>query len=358
MRFSINSLVRLLALLGLVSGSIAVAVARLEPPEWHWRLASAPHYGVINGFVLNAWPGDPGLLDSETGALARLKLPKGDRLEYGSCSPWSDESGESQVVGRWVQRAKGGMLETEETSLAFGIARYSLPSGRVLNRFKVETMPATHPCWFPDMSARLIYPGGDGSLYVVDFDRTDREGLGEDPVPQRVSWRCSQPGDKLIVRDPVWSADPRLGGRLIVSLQYREGGPGSDLNAGELWWLALSANGTQIVSAGPLSTGTGEKPDCERRYPNVARTPDGGLSLAFLDRPRGQPHWSLRIVPIESQADGSPTARLGEARTLTSDHLSALAPFSADGRWIHGIVADSQFGKLVRFPTGEVKAAE
>lgn len=355
MRFSLNVLVRLVALLALVSGTVAVTLSRLAPVPWHFRMATPPRYEVINGFALHYWPEAPKFLDTRTGQLREFRLPKGDRFEYAACSPWEDEQGECQVVGRWMREVSSASGPSDRLFEAFGLARYELPSGRVLNRIPVEVVPATHPCWFPDTTARLIFGAGDGQLYLLDFDQSDRDGVGENPVPQPIAWGCKPPGRKVMVRDPVWSADPRLGGRLIVSIQFRRDGADEDLTPGRLWWLTLTSDGKEIVAAGPLTDPElgPHRPDrVEERYPNLTKTPDGDLAIAYLTRVPRSPRWALRLAPVAAEATAEPpVVRSESARTVADDHVSALPPFSADGRWLYGLLPSEGANRVVRFST-------
>jgi hypothetical protein len=317
-------------------------------------MATPPHYGVINGFVLNPWPDGLRFLDAETGQMRRFNVPDGDRFEYGSCSPWQDDQGEYQVVGRWMQQ-QDGLAPNEHLYRSFGVARYAMPSGRILNRIALEHMPASHPCWFPDMTARVIYAGGDGRLYKLDFEATDRDGTGDNPAPHELVWRCPLPASQVAVRDPVWSGDPRLGGRLIASLQLWEGDGHADVVRGRLWWLALSPDGGSIVAAGPLTDprlGSEHSALTEERFPNLAKTPDGRLALAFLSRSAFRDRWQLHLAPVSIESPGGePVVNTETSWVVADEHLAALPPFSADGQWIYGIVSNGHGGELVRFAT-------
>jgi hypothetical protein len=355
MRFSLTGLVRLVGFLGVLTCAVAVALARFQPTPAHFRLATPPHYGVINGFVLHPAPGDLKFLDAETGRFCPVRLPEGDRLDYGSCSPWEDEDGEYQVVGRWSHREPG-------TGREFGLARYSLPSGRVLDYVPLNVMPAGHPCWFPGTAARVIFAGADGRLYHVRFEGSgSRAGggdlTGEEPRVEPVDWRCPAPGSRLLIRDPVWPTDPRLGGRLIVSLSYRLPGDDQQLSAGRLWWLKLSADGKAVVEAGPMTEPVRDSAwnHGEERFPNLAVTPDGRLTLAYLWHAGPEYRWDLRLAPIGlDPKTGAPRLRAGDARTVTTGHLGEVPPFSADGRHVFAIVfdgLDDERALLVRYPT-------
>ena len=360
MRHSLNALVRLAALLTLVSGTVAVAMARLAPTPAHFRMATPPHYGVINGFVMESELNTPRFLDAATGAVRKLVLPEGDRFEYGACSPWVDEQGESQVVGRWMREATASGTPHQRLYDSFGLARYALPSGRVLNRIALEVLPLSHPCWFPDMTARVIYAGGDGHLYLLDFTATDRADAGDDPTPRRVLWQCARPGAGLMIADPVWSGDPRLGRRLIVSLRYDGGAASGAMKPAQLWWVSLSPDGRAVVDAGAL-TGGGTSAEAgrpnEERFPNLAATPDGTLVLAHFARATVSNEWTLRLSPVDFDGTGgAPRVRPGSDRVIADGLVSVLTPFSADGRWLYGIPRHSPSDQVVRFPTTSAAA--
>jgi hypothetical protein len=251
-----------------------------------------------------------------------------------------------------MRLASGSNRPNQRNFEAFGLARYSLPSGRVLNRVVVEAVPSTHPCWFPDMTARVIYTGGNGRLYRLDFDEADRDG-GGDPAPQEVVWECKSPGPGLMLRDPVWSIDPRLGGRLIVSLQYRDDRDHANLTRNRLWWLRLTADGTAIVDAGPLTDPEQDhvrSREGEERYPNVSKSPDGRLQVAYLTRSGDDAHWTLRLAPLALDK-GRPVVRSSEARVVADRQAGELSPFSSDGQFIFSVTAEAHGGQLYRFPT-------
>jgi hypothetical protein len=350
MRFVLNGLVRATALLALASGAVAVTRARLAPTPAHFRLAAPPAFGVINGFLLQGGGCGPRFVDAETGALRAFRVPDGDRFEYGACSPWRDDQGECQVVGRWMRHRCAG--SNGYVYGACGLARYALPSGRVLSQVALDAVPTSHPCWFPDMSERVLYAAGDGRLYRVDFGAADQDG--EEPESRPVAWRCRPPAKKVMIRDPVWPTDPRFGGRLVVSLQLREGN-GPEVVPGRLWWLALSPDGGSIVAAGPLTDpglGAVGPSRWEERYPNLAKAPDGRLALAYLAREGGAVCWQLRLAPVTTDDRGGPPAvATGAARAVTGGHLPSLPAFSADGRWVFGILTSGPAGQVVRFPT-------
>ena len=362
MRVSLFGLVRLIIVVGVVASTVAVGIARLQPSPAHFRRAVPPHYGGINGVVLTDVPSVPGLLDPRTGRVSPCPLPKGDAFDYGTCSPWQDDSGEFQVVGRWVRFEGEG---AEEHCIGMGLARYGLPSGRVLNRCELDVVPASHPCWTPGTAARVIFAGADGVLYRLDFqdgqDGSTDEGETIEPTPIR--WRCA-PGPHAFVRDPVWPTEPRLKGRVIVSLSI-DSEPRTDaLPSSRLWWLELSQDLSSIVAAGPLAVdgpdGTTLEAE-EERFPNLASTPDGSLVLSYLAKPRESANGALRAayVTMTPSADALPGTAAdcprivpGSSRTLTLNHRPELSPFSTDGRWIFGLVsAVGQSSRVIPYST-------
>src|SRR5262249_28483870 len=154
----------------------------------------------VNGYLVGDETPGCRFLDPETGQYSRMAIPDGDSLLFAQASPWRDGRGRSQVVGRWMGRDRddGG-------ARGFGLARYSYPSGEVLDPLPVDVAPASPPAWFPDLSARLIYAGTDGRLYRIAFeDEAGRPtGRGEALRPVPLSWQCATPGvGRVHVEDP------------------------------------------------------------------------------------------------------------------------------------------------------------
>src|SRR4051794_25995592 len=104
MRLSLTGLIRLVVFLGLAACLFAIWLGRQDLGTEGFRISSVPQYSVINGFVLNDWPSNPGFLDVTNGAVKPFNPPGDDRLDFASCSPWIDEQGEYQMVGRWSRR--------------------------------------------------------------------------------------------------------------------------------------------------------------------------------------------------------------------------------------------------------------
>lgn len=353
MRFSLTGIIRLLGFLAASACAVAITMARLEPEPWRSRLAGPPALGVVNGFVLDSNNRGSQFLDAETGRIVPMNLPTVDRIDYGSCSPWTDEEGEYQLVGRWECRDRGG---PRSSSLAFGIARYAMPSGRVLDELPLEIPPASHPCWFPDRSARVLYTGCDGKLYRLDFEGTG-EDSGSTPAPARVTWNIAPPGNYVLIRDPIWLDSAALDRRLIVSLAYRDGSGDDRLRPSRLWWLKLDEWGSTIIGAGPLAAEDGHSLGStdDERFPNIAVQADGTLKIAWLAHRIPDWRWELRLATIRRDpVSGNPTIGPSETRTLSESPLPALPPFSADGRYLCallGVPGSRKPPRVVRFAT-------
>jgi hypothetical protein len=356
MRFSCLGLIRMALMLGLASGALAVVRARLEPTPSGFREVMPPRYETVNDAVINGNPCVPQLIDARAGTLARLHMPEGDRLSNASGSPWRDEEGNYQIVGRWSRCEP--VQGTTPLFSEFGIARYSFPEGRMLNRIALDVVPMSHPCWAPGTEARVVFAAGDGKLYTIDFDRADREGGGTDPETVELSWRCDRPPGTLLLRDPVWPSDPRFKGRLIVALQVARNQPAEGpYIPSRLWWVELGGDGCSIVNAGPLAgtdAGADEPGVNEERLAAVADVPGVGPMIAYLCSARSSPNWELRLAPLMAEDDGRgglSAIRAGNGRTLALGHLPSLPTFSADGRWVFAVLESHGRPEVVRFPS-------
>ncbi|MFO0952943.1 MAG: hypothetical protein U0835_17685 [Isosphaeraceae bacterium] len=336
MRFSLTSLVRLVGLLGFAVCGLAITLARLEPDAARFRVGTPPQYDLVNGFIIDPAGAPSRWLDVDSGETLPVGLPEGEQVNYASCAPWQDEEGKTQVVGRWNDhvRTPSGILARR-----FGIVRFTIPGGEVLDRISLEVLPTSQPCWFPGMKSRVLFGGCDGRLYTLDFDGPAR--TGETPAPTQVVWRVPAPGGQLMLRDPVWPADPRFRGRVLVALSYTTPESQGELCPSQLWWLDLDSRGTSILGAGRVTDEPLTPNSREERFPNVVVDADGRTTIAFLTQTDEKSRWELRVAPLRFEGqDELPAVRKGEARLLTRDHLTTLPPFSADGRHINAIVRE------------------
>jgi hypothetical protein len=333
-----------LAILGLLTlFGVAVLLGRSSPPQPARRVPGHPSFVYVSGHLLGLGSWDLQRLDPEAGRIEPLSLPEGSLMDCARGSPWRDSRGRWQVAGRgWTSSGPGRKPITREHCLAL----HEFPGGAVLDRVETEHLPSGVLCWEPGTSARVLYAAGDGALYWHDFEGSDPSGKNfrrENSRPKRVSWECPQPGlGPVRLADPAWPAEPRLGGRLLVSLQVleRDGGQ-RRYSSWRLWWLRLDRDRMAVVAAGPLLPPDPAIPGSESwgdHFPTPVTGPGGQLALAYLtDRP-GVHLGQLRIAPLRiDPATGEPSAAVG-GPVLASDCVrTALAP-SADGRRICCVV--------------------
>lgn len=353
MSFSFSSLVRLLVVTALGSTLAAIALSKLDPSGPEWRTAVATRYTNLNEYFMKSADRTPRWLDAQTGQVVGFPLEDGDVVEAATCSPWVDEKGQHQMAGRWSSRTQMGPASI---STDFGIARYQIPSGKLLDHVSTEIVPVGPPCWFPGLRARILFAGGDGELYHYAFEpdaqlkQTDPEA-GRDLAPTPVTWRCPKPGlGEVFMSDLTWPEHPSLSGYLCVSLRVQAGqaGPPRVYTKTRLWWLKLDLAGTEILEAGRLLLPDAAHPDeipSDRRTPAVGMLPDGRLAVAYLEDRGIHRGWDLRVAPIEFQGDHHvPTAREASSILLATGCQPASPSFSADGRWLNAIQATPNLG--------------
>jgi hypothetical protein len=359
MSFSFTSLVRILVLLALATTTLAIGVSKLDPPRPERRTIHHANYMNVNEYFLGADDHVPRWLDSETGRIGTHATEDGDPFEMASSSPWVDEKGRNQVIGRWSTRTKDGPMAVTKD---FGLARYLFPSGELLDHVSTETVPVSPPCWFPGTRARVIFSGGDGKLYHFAFEpepymkELDADAKG-DLEPRPVIWRCPMPGEgNVFVSELNWPEDPRLAGCLVVSLreQATNSSGARYLTQTRFWWLKLNLAGTEVVDAGRLlesDDSSSDRPDL--RSPVVGTLADGRLLLAYLIENPAKPTWSLRVVPIELVGDHQvPKARESESQLIRLKCHPTPTIFSADGRWLNVLVdPENKSYRITRLPT-------
>jgi hypothetical protein len=361
MRFSLTSLVRLIAFvtLGLAAG--AVGLSRVVPRVPPHRTMTPPRYFGLNGSTFIPPGSGSYVLDAETGRVERLDLGPGVALDYGTCSPWTDAGG-YEIVGRMMNWGPTDMKRADESPL---LVRIGMPGREPRGRLALGPLVAGRPCWLPRRPSRLIFPAADGRLYPIDLAERDvaTEGTadGSDPgagpslSPRPVAWACPMPGEgEPFLADPICPDIPALGGRLFVTLRAvgkDERGEGRRYGPSEIWWLELDASGTSITAAGrltrpvdrvPPDAGTpGDVPDSrseDERLPNFTVAPDGRVVLGFLARRFGRPGCRLKVVEVsEGPEGGDPVAFAGKARVVAKACAVATPAFSPDGRWVYAV---------------------
>jgi hypothetical protein len=365
MSFSFSSLVRLIVIMGLGAIILAVGLSKLDPPRPNLRKRVATKYYNINDYLIKQRDRSPRWIDADTGQVVSSPLDDGDVLEAASCAPWVDEKGQHQVAGRWSSRTDMGPMSI---STDFGLARYSFPSGRLLDHVSTEIIPVGPPCWFPGNRARILFVGGDGDLYQYAFEPDDYAknldpDAHRDEKPMPLKWRCPKPGlGKVFLSDVSWPEDPRLIGYVLVAL--REQSPGTEplrsFSGTTLWWLKLDLAGTEIVEAGRLLLS--DCPDrfdseVDHRSPTVGTLPGGKPAVAYLvESGKNKPGWELRIAPIEFEGDHRvPIAHKSKSVRLSTECLPSHPSFSADGLWLNAIAESSMTnGRIVRVPVSHL----
>ncbi len=347
MTFTLNSIIRMVALLAVGLTILAVGISHLDPPNATRRFLQPATNVSINDYFLKISDRQPRWIDSETGKLTVIPVEADDVLEAASCSPWVDDSGKRQVVGRWSNRTWRG---PKTVCHAFGLGRYSFPDGRLLNQVHCETVPVGPPCWFPGTQARVVFAAGDGQLYRFEFEPAEpslalvETGEAEDQLPTPITWGCPMPGvGTVFIGDISWPTDPRMGGRLVASMRIQalDATGTRQYTRTRIWSLKLNVEGTQIIEAAPLIAA--DNPisikDGDERSPVVANLPDGSLGLAYTRQVLGTGAWTVHLATLTTDAHHRlvPTP---ETRVRAFQRFSQPAPvtFSSDGRWINVLV--------------------
>ena len=104
------------------------------------------------------------LIDRVSGSSNLVPLPDEDQWGLLSVSPWSDAEGKSEVVGHCHSLAAA--LDGHPF---WGLARLSLPEGRVIDRVKLDLLPSGRLCWLPERPGEILFAAGDGQFYRCGF---------------------------------------------------------------------------------------------------------------------------------------------------------------------------------------------
>jgi hypothetical protein len=345
MRFSVSSLARLVLVAVVASSAAAIGLARLTPEPRGWRMPAPVRYAGVNAFYLDPCGRGSTWVDREGGPPVDLHLPDDQLFEYASCSPWRDEDGRSQVVGRWSWSG----TRTEAPDISYGLARVTFPEGRVLDHVETDFVPVSNPCWYPGTRARILFAAGDGQLYQFDFDAAHAKS--DDPArPSAIRWNCEMPHDGgIYMSDPYW---PNLAGfsrTLLVVIRPTDGIRNRKASTpSQIWWLRLSEEGDAVEEAGQLLESPSAGKDANERCPSLDRGPDGRPTLAYL-RQTGSGRFDLHLSPIEIDAEGGrPRAPSGPGAKVAEDCHANPALFSRDGRWITFVQATNGLHAVIR----------
>ena len=311
--FGAVGLVALALGIGLASpDEAATATARrILDPEVPVQLpldADVPKSGA------SCWFADP-----STGRLSAMPMPAGEVLEKASLSPWRDDRGRRQAIGRWN---RFGAERTEGPSEDFGMALFSYPDGHRLETFPMNLIPIGPPCWSPHGDPEVLFPATDGTLYALSIAGDGPHAPSALRSARGLPWR-----EMPRFLDLCWPADPRFGGRLFTSIQFCES-TATTLSKPELWWLRLSADHRVIVDAGRLDV-PGDRA-LGGQFPEVAALGDGRMTLAFLADREGRSQFELTLAPL-TFGPGDDAPRLGPATVLAGGCFPTRPAFSTDG---------------------------
>jgi hypothetical protein len=334
--------IRLLLLMTALATVAAIGLGRANPASPTRRVASPPSYQVLDQAITALHGGGTLIVHLDSGRLGTLPLPPGVGIDKASLSPW-EEDGRRQIVGVGWNRsgAEEALSRTD-----FGLIRMSLPDGEVLDRLILsdEALPLDAPCWIPGAAASVVFVGGDYRLYRVDFGSSLLDRDIEDVAdwhPRPLDWLAPLPGAGGVhFRDLTWPDEPRLGGRALVSLRFkdRETGHFTDWR---IWWLQLDPGGTSIVAAGRLLEPGSSNTAVSERLPNLVSV-RGELALAYLAQRSGESGCQLRVAPIHFDPDsGFLQAHDADSRPLAEDCPPTSPVTSPDGRWITIVRTDS-----------------
>lgn len=303
---------------------ISIGLGRAHRPMREDR-APAPERPIwVRGPERDSW------LDPRTGGLVpmRLEQPGEGRLEFASIAPWQTPSGGTQAIGlwsTWEARGKGARPH------GVYLGRLRLPERTLIDQVPLPTLFSSPPCWFPDLSARVLFACLDGRLYAQSYETTDDRVPDEHPRP--VGWSgWPSPEHPPWVVDVSWPSDARLGGRLIASMRLPCPGPPALLGPSRLWWLQYDDQHATVSILGALDAQQGEEAG-DLRFPVVGAVRDGSLILAYLHQATPEDGWVLRIAPLEFDPRlGGPIARFDKARSVVDGCLGTPPGLSRDGR--------------------------
>lgn len=340
MSFSFNALIRGFIYLTIVTSLTAIGINRLAPQATHFRILKRSTIVPVNGYHFRSYDRLPRIFDPETGRLAFANMEGVDSFDNAACSPWENDQGRSDVVGRWLGRKGGGICR------GFGLARFKFPGGHVLDRVKLSVMPVSAPCFDPDRPSNVLFASGNGRLYRYTFAGDPGASSGsetEEVAPTPVTWRTATAGEQPVaINDPIWPTDPRLKGRLIASFMFSEKtSTGRLVLRSRLGWLRLDHAGTEVVESGLLieqDPTTTTDLELDETVPTVGLAEDGvGLTLAYLTHAQQERGWTLCIAPIQVRDSGIPLVEGPRVRVVVSNRSHVVPIFSANGRSLYSL---------------------
>ncbi len=318
----------LLGSIGLICLAMFLGNQTEALPAPSWRVLESAPVRVVSQYVAPSEGAGATLFNSATGAFSQLILPAGEMLDHARLSPWRDQDGNWQIVGSWTRwRGRAG----ESRLVQAGILRMTYPEGRVLDRIETSEVPIGPPCWMPGSKARVVYSSINGNLYSLDFEPA--VPLGRDGLqPRIITWSSRPESLKLVqLNDPYWPTDPRFGGKLLVSLSFRDPRMKDRMQlTSQIWWLELDSGECEVTGAGPVTL----QPPSERRVdelsPVVWAGSSGELLLASLSQDPDTRTWQVHVAPILFR-DGVPRSMAVKGRPVPSTYRPEYPIFNPAG---------------------------
>ncbi|QEH38312.1 hypothetical protein OJF2_69130 [Aquisphaera giovannonii] len=346
----VHALLRVVVLFGGATTLLAllISMGRAGGPEarpsWmgRWESVFDPRWGSSASQEERIF-----LVDRESGDVRPMALPGGERWEYVGISPWSVGGDEFEAVGRYYRvDSRGG---------GCGLGRIRLPEGEVMERFDLDVLPTSRPCWVPGRPGRILFTAGDGRLYRYDLAVGHRAPEGGRSTPRPLEWRCPPPPKvPCFLTDPALCTDPRFRDLAVVTLISQARGPGREIvQSTSLWWLRLDDDATAVEACGPIVEepaldGGGARP--LRRFPTLAAGRDGAPELVYLVKDERSPAMQMVLLPLEvDDRAGGLRMRPGAGPTTVSRGCAAVPPVvGAGGRTAYGFAPDG--GLPIRRP--------
>lgn|GEM_PF-1772248 len=358
--------IRCLATAALVLTAFAIGLGRWQTKSDEVRIPSLPLYHPIQKYQsLDPDLGTP-VLDVLTGKLTRLELPETDTLVNASCSPWRDNLGRFHVVGSWRSRPHK-IWDPKNRS---GLARFAFPGGEPLDRIEFHLSLEDPPCWAPDTSGRVLCVAGDCRIYTLAFKKFRNNNINRDTTPQltKLTWKVPVPRENhFLISHVTWPNDLRFSNIVVVSASdstrlaplLGHVPVGLPLEGQHLWWLRLSRDRHAVEAAGRLWPSNPALDQAfSERLPNLIRTPQGDLVLAYLRCRKAPGDTQLMLAPVTlSTNEGVPQVDPKQAIELANQCLMSPPGFSQDGRSIFAIQANGRNRmRLLRYSVEEAMA--
>ncbi len=341
--------IRFLANVVIVSTVVAVTVGYWHIKPGEKRTLCTPAYHPIRKIHLYGDDHRPCMFDFAKDKVCRLDISKSDYVEVASCSPYRDHLGRFHLVGSWhsiVPRAEG--------LVSFGLARFAVPGGELLDRIEFDSNFTDPPCWAPDTSGQILFAGGNGRLYTHTFStHMPFRQVNASSQPKKLVWKPAAPKEEhFAISHAFWPNDPRLANIIVVSavdltlmVELANAGRQAEIinkHAG-LWWLQLNANRDAIERVGNLwKPGSNASEPADLRFPNVIINAAGELRMVFLRRELSE---NARLLLARGRIDdrlGIPQFDTTTVMELAQGCLMSPPGFSNDGRTVFALLGSPQ----------------